>query len=49
MDEIKRYIICTKKIDREGIRSGRNMLTYDLIHEENPYPPKLVISIANRF
>ena len=38
-----------EEIDRDGIRKGRSSSTYDLIHNGNIYPPKLVISIANRF
>jgi len=38
-----------KEIDRDGIRKGRSSSTYELIHNGNSYPPKLVISIANRF
>lgn len=30
-------------------RKGRASTTYDLIYEGNDYPPKLVISIANRY
>lgn len=38
-----------QEIKTTGIRSGRHSSTYDLIFEEKEYPPKLVISIANRF
>ena len=38
-----------KEIDEQGIRSGRQSSTYDLIYEGKLYPPKLVISIANRY
>lgn len=38
-----------QEIDNEGIRSGRNSSTYDLIYNNKPYPPKLVISIANKY
>ena len=37
------------EIDREGVRKGRHSSTYDLIHNGKFYPPKLVLSIANRF
>ena len=37
-----------KEIDNEGIRKGRHSSTYDLFHKNKAYPPKLVISIANR-
>ena len=51
MDQINRehILAAIQEIDREGIRPGRNSSTYDVIHEGKPYPPKLVISIANRF
>lgn len=51
MNEIKKehILAAIKEIDKEGIRSGRHSSTYDLIHESKPYPPKLVISIANRY
>jgi hypothetical protein len=51
MNEIKKehILAAVKEIETEGIRSGRHSSTYDLIHEGKPYPPKLVISIANRF
>lgn len=38
-----------EEIDRDGIRKGRQSSTYDLIHNGKSYPPKLVISIANRY
>ena len=38
-----------EEIDREGVRKGRHSSTYDLIHDGKSYPPKLIISIANRF
>ena len=38
-----------KEIDEQGIRNGRHSNTYDLIYDGKPYPPKLVISIANRY
>lgn len=37
------------EIDNEGVRSGRHSSTYDLVYKDKFYPPKLVISIANRF
>ena len=36
-------------INETGIQKGRHSSTYDLIYNDNPYPPKLVISIANKF
>ena len=38
-----------EEIDREGIRKGRHSSTYDLVHNDKSYPPKLVLSIANRY
>lgn len=37
------------EIDETGIRKGRHSSTYDIGYNGNLYPPKLVISIANRF
>jgi 5-methylcytosine-specific restriction protein B len=37
------------EIDKEGIRKGRKSSIYDLVYNGENYPPKLVISIANRF
>ena len=38
-----------EEINRDGIRKDRHSSTYDLIHNGKTYPPKLVISIANRY
>lgn len=38
-----------QEIENEGIRPGRNSSTYDLMYNDKPYPPKLVISIANKY
>ena len=38
-----------EEIDREGVRKGRHSSTYDLVYNGKSYPPKLVLSIANRF
>ncbi len=38
-----------QEIDNEGIRPGRNSSTYDLIYNDKPYPPKLVVSLANKY
>jgi 5-methylcytosine-specific restriction protein B len=38
-----------EEINRDGIRKGRHSSTYDLIHNGKTYPPKLVLSIANRY
>jgi len=38
-----------EEINEKGIKKGRHSSTYDLIFDEKRYPPKLVISIANRF
>ena len=51
MDQIKEEHILSaiKEIDEQGIRAGRHSSTYDLIYDGKTYPPKLVISIANRY
>ena len=36
-------------IDKNGIDKGRQSTTYDLIFEEKKYPPKLIISLANKY
>lgn len=38
-----------EEIDKDGIRKGRHSSIYDLIHNGKSYPPKLVLSIANRY
>jgi hypothetical protein len=38
-----------EEIDKDGIRKGRYSSIYDLIHNGKSYPPKLVLSIANRY
>ena len=38
-----------KKIDLEGIPSGSDSKYYDLVYNNNFYPPKLVVSFANIF
>ena len=37
------------EIDKDGVRKGRHSSTYDLIYNGKTYPPKLVLSIANRY
>mgnify|MGYP000524082381 CR=1 FL=1 len=37
------------RINEEDIPSGAHSSTYDLIHDGNRYPPKLVVSWANAF
>jgi 5-methylcytosine-specific restriction endonuclease McrBC GTP-binding regulatory subunit McrB len=37
------------EINEQGIRPGRHSSTYDVLYEGKHYPPKLIISIANRF
>jgi hypothetical protein len=51
MDEIKKehILAAINEIETKGIRAGRHSSTYDLIFEDKFYPPKLVISIANRY
>lgn len=38
-----------KEIDKTGIRKGRHSSTYNLVYQGKSYPPKLVVSIANRY
>ena len=38
-----------EEIDKDGVRKGRHSSTYDLIYNDKPYPPKLILSIANRY
>jgi hypothetical protein len=45
----KHILLALEEIDAEGIRKGRHSTTYDLLYKEKAYPPKLVISIANKF
>ncbi len=52
MDKIskKDIIDAIKEIeDNADLRKGRTSTTYDLIYNNIAYPPKLVISIANKF
>src|SRR5579871_5611614 len=37
------------EIDRDGVRSGRQSSTYDLLHGGRKYPPKYVLSLAARY
>ncbi len=37
------------EIDEKGIPPRAHSSTYDIVHEGKRYPPKLVVSIANRF
>jgi len=37
-----------KEIGRDGISEGRESTKYDVIFNDNKYPPKLIVSIANR-
>ena len=50
-DNIKKEHIlqAINEIDEKGIRKGRHSSTYDLDYKGKLYPPKLVISIANKF
>ena len=38
-----------EEIDKNGIRKGRQSSTYNLVHKGKYYPPKLIISIANKY
>jgi len=50
-DNIKKEHIekAIEEIDREGVRKGRHSSTYDLVYNGKTYPPKLIISIANKY
>lgn len=37
-----------KEIGRDGVSEGRESTKYDVIFNDNKYPPKLIVSIANR-
>ena len=47
--ELEHIESAIKEIDDKGIRKGRHSSTYDVIYNDNTYPPKLIVSIANRF
>ena len=38
-----------EEIEANGVRKSRHSTTYDLVYNNKAYPPKLVISIANRY
>ena len=38
-----------KEIDRKGIQKGAHSSTYDIVYNEKRYPPKLVVSLANKY
>ena len=42
-------LIAIREIEETGIRKGRHSSTYNVTYEGKNYPPKLIISIANRF
>ena len=37
------------EIESDGVRKGRHSSSYDLVYNNKTYPPKLVLSIANRY
>ena len=37
------------EIDQNGVQNGEQSTTYDLIYNDKRYPPKLVISLANKY
>lgn len=37
------------EIDKKGVPQGRHSTTYDLLYDGKTYPPKLVLSIANKY
>jgi len=38
-----------EEIEIDGVRKGRHSSTYDLVYKGKSYPPKLVLSIANKY
>jgi hypothetical protein len=46
----KEHIISAiNEIDKNGIRKGRHSSTYDVLFNKKLYPPKLLISLANKY
>ena len=43
------FLNAIREIDEKGVRKGRDSTTYDLLHEGKAYPPKLVMSLANKY
>ena len=47
---LKQHILSAiEEIERDGVRSGRQSSTYDLKYNGKFYPPKLVVSLANKY
>jgi len=42
-------ISAIREIDRDGVPPRRNSKLYDLLYNGRRYPPKYVVSIANRY
>ena len=38
-----------EEVDRTGIPKRRHSKNYSLLYQDHCYPPKLIISLANRF
>ena len=47
--EEKHFLEAASHIDREGVPFPRRSVHYDLVLGGNRYPPKYIISLANRF
>lgn len=47
--EVEHILKAVDEIDREGIPSSRRSVHYGLIKDGKPYPPKYIISIANKY
>ena len=45
----KHILKAFQEIDRDGIPKGRNSKKFELVFEEKAYPPKYVISLANKY
>jgi hypothetical protein len=47
---LKEHILSAiEEIERDGVHSGRQSSTYDLKYKGQLYPPKYVISLANKY
>ncbi|RIA09378.1 5-methylcytosine-specific restriction protein B [Flavobacteriaceae bacterium MAR_2010_72] len=45
-DHIEKAI---QEIDKKGIVKGEHSSTYDVVYNSKRYPPKLVVSLANKY
>jgi Cdc6-like AAA superfamily ATPase len=47
--EQKHVIQAIAEIERSGVRYHRESVRYNLIYQDKPYPPKYVLSVANKY